>query len=117
MVAVCSVTDHLKSPQAFGDGMMLPEVHTPTNAVVPVAEGPVMLLLCSKLKQPVEATMQTAAAGAEDLVSHIPYLGRTSGQTFARHRQLECKKYNSAKPPISQGLTDEVRATAVAKLA
>ena len=60
VVAVCSLTVHLKSPQALGDGMMLAEVHVPMNAFVPAAAGPVTVLLCSKLKQPDAAIADTA---------------------------------------------------------
>lgn len=103
VVAVCSLTDHLKSPQALGDGMMFPEVHTPTNAVVPVAAGPVMLLLRSKLKQPVVPRRQTAAMAVKVrfLIFFISDVRRANFRPF---RQLECKKYSSGEMPIYRQL-------------
>jgi len=41
VVAVCSETFHLKSEQAPGEGMRLPDVQLPANALLPAAEGPV----------------------------------------------------------------------------
>ena len=52
VVAVCSVTVHLKSVQLLGVGMMVDDVQTPIRAPVPIGDGLVAELLCSKLVQP-----------------------------------------------------------------
>ena len=62
VVAVCSVTFHLKSVHAFGDGMRFEDDQLPSSALIPVADGPVTLLLRSK-------PMQPAAAAATDKMS------------------------------------------------
>ena len=58
VVAVCSVGFHLKSAQLEGDGITLDEAEAqvPISAATPVALGLVVVLVCSKLVQPAEAT-------------------------------------------------------------
>ena len=45
VVAVCSVTFHLKSAHAFGDGMRFDDDQLPSSALMPVADGPVTAAL------------------------------------------------------------------------
>src|SRR5688500_7633398 len=98
VVAVCSLTVHLKLLHALGDGMRLPDVHVPMKALCPAVAGPVMLLLCSKPKQPDAASAEIAARAKRVGFLIILFIGQNPDRLWARGRQLECKKYSSRKP-------------------
>src|SRR5215207_4681181 len=68
VVAVCSVTSHLKSVHALGDGIRFDDVQLPRNAPLPAADGDVRLLVCSTPMQPV-----AVSADSESIATRIRF--------------------------------------------
>ena len=86
LVAVCSVTFHLKSVHESGDGMRLPDDQLPRRAPLPAMPGSVEALLCSKPTQP-----GVAKVAAE-------FLGRSAGRLLARAGKDEEEVYQPGSP-------------------
>jgi len=59
LVAVCSVTFHLKSVQVLGVGMSVDDVQFPSSELLPAALGSVEELRCSKPAHPIAALAAT----------------------------------------------------------
>jgi hypothetical protein len=82
VVAVCSVTFHLKSVQDEGDGTTDADVQLPIKALTPEAEGPVSVLVCSNPKQPASETAASAAKKQANRCLFIEVIYRLEDRTW-----------------------------------
>jgi hypothetical protein len=96
LVAVWSVTFHLKSVQLLAVGMMFDEDQFPASALMPLAEGPVRVLFRSYPKQPAAAS--ATAQQQTNSVSRfmIVALVCVSGTRIPESRVLGSEKYTSS---------------------
>ena len=120
LVAVCSVTFHLKSVQELGEGTRLDDDQLPSSAPLPAADGPVAGLLTFKADAARERDRGHGQHGQQDSILHVLYLGWKADKlcplAIAVRKKYTSGKSNEFKPlRLSCGRRMPRSVTAVSK--